>query len=55
MTTSSDGPWRILAIDDDSLIATLVVGSIALAFTGLIVVLPLLGHASWHLYRRVVE
>ena len=24
MTTSSDGPWRILAIDDDSLIATLV-------------------------------
>lgn len=38
-----------------ALIAMLVVGSIALAFTGLIVVLPLLGHASWHLYRRVVE
>ena len=37
-----------------SLIAVLVVASIALAFTGLIVVLPLLGHSSWHLYRRVV-
>lgn len=25
------------------------------AFVGLCVVLPLLGHASWHLYRKVVE
>jgi hypothetical protein len=23
-------------------------------FTGLFVVLPMLGHATWHLYRRVV-
>ena len=33
--------------------ACLVVGSIPL-FLGLIIVLPVLGHATWHLYRRVV-
>jgi uncharacterized membrane protein len=31
----------------------LVLGSIP-AFLGLIIVLPVLGHATWHLYRRVV-
>ena len=31
----------------------LVLGSIPL-FLGLIVVMPVLGHATWHLYRRVV-
>ncbi len=31
----------------------LVIGSIPL-FIGLIVVMPVLGHATWHLYRRVV-
>jgi uncharacterized membrane protein len=31
----------------------LVLGSIP-AFLGLIVVMPSLGHATWHLYRRVV-
>ena len=33
--------------------AGLVIGSIPL-FLGLIVVLPVLGHATWHLYRKVV-
>lgn len=33
--------------------AGLVLGSIPL-FLGLIVVMPILGHATWHLYRRVV-
>lgn len=33
--------------------AGLVLGSIPL-FVGLIVVLPVLGHATWHLYRKVV-
>lgn len=33
--------------------AALVVGSIPL-FLGLAVVVPVLGHATWHLYRRVV-
>ena len=32
----------------------LVLGSIPL-FLGLIVAMPVLGHATWHLYRRVVE
>ena len=31
----------------------LVLGSIP-ALLGLIVVMPTLGHATWHLYRRVV-
>ena len=33
---------------------SLVIGSIP-AFLGLIIVIPLLGHATWHLYRKVVE
>ena len=32
----------------------LVAGSIP-ALIGLIVVIPVLGHATWHLYRKVVE
>jgi uncharacterized membrane protein len=34
--------------------AALLVGSLPF-FVGLAVVVPVLGHASWHLYRRVVE
>ncbi len=34
--------------------ALLIVGSIP-AFLGLAVVVPVLGHATWHLYRKVVE
>jgi uncharacterized membrane protein len=34
--------------------ALLVIGSIPV-FVGLAVVLPVLGHATWHLYRKVVE
>ena len=33
--------------------ALLVIGSLP-AFAGLAVVMPVLGHATWHLYRRVV-
>ncbi len=33
--------------------AALVIGALPL-FLGLVVVLPVLGHATWHLYRRVV-
>jgi len=32
----------------------LVIGSLPL-FLGLPVVLPVLGHATWHLYRKIVE
>ena len=34
--------------------ALLVIGSLPF-FVGLAVVLPVLGHATWHLYRKVVE
>jgi uncharacterized membrane protein len=34
--------------------ALLLLGSIP-AFFGLAVVMPVLGHATWHLYRKVVE
>ncbi len=34
--------------------ALLVIGSLP-AFLGLAVVVPVLGHATWHLYRKVVE
>jgi len=34
--------------------ALLVLGSIPL-FVGLVVVIPVLGHATWHLYRKLVE
>ena len=33
---------------------SLLIGSIP-AFLGLVFVLPVLGHATWHLYRKVVE
>jgi uncharacterized membrane protein len=33
--------------------AGLVLGSLPF-FVGLVVVLPVLGHATWHLYRKVV-
>jgi uncharacterized membrane protein len=34
--------------------AALLIGSIPL-FVGLAIVMPVLGHATWHLYRRLVE
>ena len=34
--------------------ALLVIGSLP-AFMGLAVVMPVLGHATWHLYRKVVS
>lgn len=36
------------------IIAFLLVVSFATAFTALIFIFPLLGHATWHLYRRLV-
>jgi uncharacterized membrane protein len=35
-------------------VAALVAGSLPF-FVGLAVVLPVLGHATWHLYKRLVE
>jgi uncharacterized membrane protein len=36
------------------LVAVLIFAGCAVLFVGLAVVLPVLGHATWHLYRRVV-
>jgi uncharacterized membrane protein len=33
---------------------TLLIGSLPF-FVGLAIVLPVLGHSTWHLYRKVVE
>jgi uncharacterized membrane protein len=33
--------------------AGLVIGSVP-CLLGLVIVMPVLGHATWHLYRRVV-
>jgi len=44
----SMGLWGIIVA------VALVVGSLPL-FAGLCIVLPVLGHATWHLYRTVVE
>jgi uncharacterized membrane protein len=37
-----------------AIIAALLFAGIALGFLGLFIALPLLGHASWHLYRRAL-
>ena len=38
-----------------ALVAGLTFLALLPAFLGLFVVLPLLGHATWHLYRLIVE
>jgi uncharacterized membrane protein len=37
-----------------AIVVLLLVAGVASGFLGLIVALPVLGHATWHLYRRVV-
>jgi uncharacterized membrane protein len=48
---SNPGPmvaWGVIVV------GALVIGSIP-ALVGLIVVMPLLGHSTWHLYRKIVS
>jgi len=47
---TNPGPMALWAV---TVTAALVIGAIPL-FVGLMVVLPVLGHATWHLYRRLV-
>ena len=44
-----------MVFDNPSVIVagSLVLGSLPL-FLGLIIVVPVLGHATWHLYRKLV-
>ena len=37
------------------LIAALLLVGAATTLAGLVVILPLLGHASWHVYRALVK
>lgn len=49
--TTNPGPmafWGVI------IAAALIIGSIPLLF-GLVIVFPILGHATWHLYRRLVK
>lgn len=49
---------RRIAMGEDlswgALIAVLLFAAMVPGFAGLLVVLPVLGHASWHLYRRAI-
>jgi uncharacterized membrane protein len=38
-----------------ALIAALLFAALIPAFLGLVVALPVLGHATWHLYVRAVD
>jgi uncharacterized membrane protein len=38
-----------------ALIALLTALGIALGFIGLIITMPLVGHATWHAYRALIE
>ena len=47
---TSPGPMALWGL----IVAGLLVAGAIPVFVGLIIVLPVLGHATWHLYRRVV-
>ncbi|MEM9319902.1 MAG: DUF2189 domain-containing protein [Pseudomonadota bacterium] len=47
-----ESPWVMLAWG--IVISGLLFAAMAPAFLGLLVVFPVLGHASWHIYRRAV-
>jgi len=49
--TANPGPLALWGL---IIAAALVIGSIP-AFLGLVIVMPVLGHATWHLYRKVVD
>lgn len=52
LTAVARSPWVMLSWA--AIIAVLLVAAMLPAFLGLFVVLPVLGHASWHMYRRVL-
>jgi uncharacterized membrane protein len=48
--TANPGPMAVWGM---IVAGSLVLGSLPL-FLGLIIVIPVLGHATWHLYRKLV-
>jgi uncharacterized membrane protein len=47
--------YRVIMLGWGMFIAVLLFLAIAIGFLGLLVVLPLLGHATWHLYRLLID
>jgi uncharacterized membrane protein len=47
---ANPGPMALWGL----IVAGLLVAGTALAFVGLMVVVPVLGHATWHLYRKLI-
>ena len=47
---ANPGPMALWGL----IVAGLLVVGTALAFVGLMVVVPVLGHATWHLYRKII-
>jgi uncharacterized membrane protein len=54
MDTSWRHAFEILRSPAMRSILVLVIGTLPL-FVGLAVVMPILGHSTWHLYRKLVE
>ena len=47
-------PLQLRVARPGDAVDTLTVVALVPLFLGLLVVLPVLGHATWHLYRRVI-
>jgi uncharacterized membrane protein len=47
---ANPGPMALWGL----VVALLLLAGTALVFVGLTVVVPVLGHATWHLYRRLI-
>jgi uncharacterized membrane protein len=48
--TANPGPMALWGL----IVAALLVAGTAVAFVGLMVTVPVLGHATWHLYRKLI-
>jgi uncharacterized membrane protein len=47
---ANPGPMALWGL----IVAGLLVAGSALVFVGLMVAIPVLGHATWHLYRKLI-
>jgi uncharacterized membrane protein len=47
---ANPGPMALWGL----IVATLLLAGSALVFVGLMVAVPVLGHATWHLYRKLI-
>jgi uncharacterized membrane protein len=47
---ANPGPMALWGL----LVAAILLAGMAVVFVGLVVAVPVLGHATWHLYRKLV-